>query len=78
MLFSQFYKSNPLPDKDTALPDRDKPIAVTPLHYVNGNPIVPPVPDHLEQAGKKSEALSFLWRLGEIDHVWNRDADTLR
>lgn len=50
MLFSRFYKSDSLPDRETALPDRERSIEVNPRHFVNGNPIVRPVPDHLEQA----------------------------
>jgi peptide-methionine (S)-S-oxide reductase len=50
MLLSQFYKSENLPDKQSALPDRDNPVEVNPQHYVNGNRIVAPVPAHLQQA----------------------------
>ncbi|MEX2469649.1 MAG: peptide-methionine (S)-S-oxide reductase MsrA [Pseudohongiellaceae bacterium] len=48
MLFSR--KPLQLPDRDSAIPDRSEPILVTPTHYVNGNPIVAPVPEHLEEA----------------------------
>jgi peptide-methionine (S)-S-oxide reductase len=50
MLFSQFYQSDRLPDHDTALPDRSEPLAFNPRHFVNGNPIVEPVPEHLSKA----------------------------
>jgi len=50
MLFSSFYKSESLPDRDSALPDRDSPIEVNPRHYVSGNAIIQPVPEHLERA----------------------------
>lgn len=50
MLFSQFYKSDTLPDRATALADRPREITVNPRHYVNGNPIVEPVPGHLAMA----------------------------
>ncbi|PRQ10064.1 peptide-methionine (S)-S-oxide reductase MsrA [Enhygromyxa salina] len=33
---------------DQALPGRDTPIEVPTVHFVNGNRIVPPVPDHLQ------------------------------
>jgi len=50
MLFSRFYKSESLPDRDTALPDRDNQVEINPRHYVNGNPVIQPVPEHLQQA----------------------------
>jgi len=48
MIFSS--KKLVLPDPDQALPGRDTPMPVSSRHYVNGNPIVPPFPAHLEQA----------------------------
>jgi len=50
MLFSQFFKSDTLPERETALPDRAQPIVVGPRHFVNGNPIIEPVPGHLKKA----------------------------
>ncbi len=38
-----------LPSKEQALPGRDTPIALSCTHFVNGNPITGPFPDHLEQ-----------------------------
>lgn len=40
----------PIPEPDQALPGRDKPVPVPTFHYVNGNPLVPPFPDHMEYA----------------------------
>lgn len=50
MMLSQFYKSDNLPDRQSALPDRHASVEVNPNHYVSGNPIVPPVPGHLARA----------------------------
>lgn len=38
-----------LPSKEQALPGRDTPITLSCNHFVNGNPITGPFPDHLEQ-----------------------------
>ncbi len=43
-------KSSTLPTPEQALPGRADPMAVPDKHYVNGNPLKPPFPDHLEQA----------------------------
>ncbi|MEL6950887.1 MAG: peptide-methionine (S)-S-oxide reductase MsrA [Pseudomonadota bacterium] len=48
MLFAR--KSTELPDRSDALPGRDSPVPVSDTHYVNGNPLTGPFPDHLEQA----------------------------
>ena len=48
MLFAR--KSTELPDRNDALPGRDTPVPVAETHFVNGNPLVGPFPDHLEQA----------------------------
>jgi len=48
MFFSR--KPTELPDRDSALPGRREPLQVTREHYVSGNPTVPPVPAHLEEA----------------------------
>ena len=39
-----------LPDATSALPDRSLPIRVDPNHYILGNTIVEPVPDHIHKA----------------------------
>lgn len=38
-----------LPSKEQALPGRDTPIALSCAHFVNGNPITGPFPEHLEK-----------------------------
>lgn len=38
-----------LPSREQALPGRDTPIALSCTHFVNGNPITGPFPDHLEK-----------------------------
>lgn len=38
-----------LPTPDTALPGREREMALTNRHYVNGNPLQPPFPAHLRQ-----------------------------
>jgi len=43
-------KSSTMPTPEQALPGRDDPVPVPEKHYVNGNPLKPPFPDHLEQA----------------------------
>ena len=48
MLFAR--KSTELPDRNDALPGRDTPVPVAETHFVNGNPLAGPFPDHLEQA----------------------------
>lgn len=50
MLFNLDNKSLEIPNAVDALPDRAEPLQFNPKHYVSGNPIVEPVPDHLEQA----------------------------
>jgi peptide-methionine (S)-S-oxide reductase len=39
-----------MPSADEALPGRDEALPVPDAHFVNGQPIVGPFPDHLEQA----------------------------
>ena len=39
-----------LPGPDDALPGRAEPMPVPDAHFVNGNPLQPPFPAHLEQA----------------------------
>jgi len=48
MIFSA--KKLVLPEPAKALPGRDTPISVTDKHFVTGNSIVPPFPEHLQQA----------------------------
>lgn len=48
MIFSS--KKLSLPDASEALPGNPEPIRVTNRHFVNGNPITPPFPDHLRLA----------------------------
>ena len=43
-------KKHSIPDAASALPGRDTAIPVPEQHYVNGNPLQPPFPEHLEQA----------------------------
>jgi peptide-methionine (S)-S-oxide reductase len=39
-----------LPDADSALPGRSRPVEVPPAHFVNGNPLVGPFPEDTETA----------------------------
>ena len=39
-----------IPGKNEALPGRDQPLAVPETHFVNGNPLQGPFPDHLREA----------------------------
>ncbi|MGR8998519.1 MAG: peptide-methionine (S)-S-oxide reductase MsrA [Gammaproteobacteria bacterium] len=39
-----------LPDSAEALPGRDTAMPISPIHFVTGNPIVPPFPPNLQQA----------------------------
>ena len=43
-------KKRALPDEDSALPGRETPMPVPERHYVNGNPLQAPFPEHLRQA----------------------------
>jgi len=43
-------KKRALPDEDSALPGRDTTMPVPERHYVNGNPLQGPFPEHLRQA----------------------------
>jgi peptide-methionine (S)-S-oxide reductase len=45
-----FPRPAAIPDAADALPDRDNEIMVNNHHFVNGNPIKGPFPDHLESA----------------------------
>lgn len=50
MLFNLGNKPLEIPTAAEALPDRNEPLVFNPKHYVNGNPITDPVPEHLERA----------------------------
>jgi peptide-methionine (S)-S-oxide reductase len=39
-----------IPDADSALPGRSRPVEVPPAHFVNGNPLVAPFPEDTENA----------------------------
>jgi peptide-methionine (S)-S-oxide reductase len=39
-----------MPDADSALPGRSRPVEVPPAHFVNGNPLVGPFPEDTETA----------------------------
>jgi len=43
-------KKHTLPTAATALPGRDRPMAVPARHFVNGNPLQGPFPEHLRRA----------------------------
>lgn len=47
-----------LPTPEMALKGRSSPMEITQKHFVNGNPIVPPFPDFLQQA---SFAMGCFW-----------------
>ncbi len=47
---SLLFKKTSLPTADEALPGRQQPMVTAKHHFVNGNPIVPPFPAHLQQA----------------------------
>ncbi len=50
MLFNTRKRSLEIPSAADALPDRAESLQFNPRHFVNGNPVVEPVPDHLEKA----------------------------
>ena len=50
MLFSRQAKAVELPSREEAIADRGQALSFSPEHFVNGNPIVEPVPAHLEKA----------------------------
>ena len=60
-----------LPEADQALPGRDTPVQVPAAHFVNGNPLQPPFPAHLQQA---MFAMGCFWgaerRLWQQPGVW--------
>ncbi len=50
MLSTLFNKSVQIPGRESALPDRVEKIRCNPRHFVSGNSIVEPVPQHLQKA----------------------------
>lgn len=60
-----------LPDQTQALPGRATPIPVPDAHFVNGHPLQPPFPAHLQQA---IFAMGCFWgaerRFWELPGVW--------
>ena len=44
-----FRKKAVMPEPDAALSGRDAALDVANRHFVNGNPILPPFPDNMEQ-----------------------------
>lgn len=49
-LIDMFNKKTVMPTPDTALPGRDEALPTATHHFVNGNPLKPPYPDHLHVA----------------------------
>lgn len=47
---SLLFKKTALPSAAEALPGRPQPMQIAARHFVNGNPIAPPFPAHLQQA----------------------------
>lgn len=47
---SLFNNKQVMPTQEQALPGRDKSMQVSPLHYVNKNPIKGPMPTHIDKA----------------------------
>ena len=47
---SILFKKTALPSPAEALPGRQQAMATAERHFVTGNPIIPPFPEHLEQA----------------------------
>jgi peptide-methionine (S)-S-oxide reductase len=57
-MWSLSRKTATIPSPRDALPGRTQPLPVTNRHFVNGQPIVPPFPAHLQQA---QFALGCFW-----------------
>ena len=70
MVFGMSKKSVELPSAETALQDRAYPNQFTREHFVNGNPIVEPLPDNLSKAvfglGCFWGAERLFWELPEV------------
>ena len=49
-MFNHLNKKTSMPSPDQALPGRAEKMPVSSVHYVNGNPLVPPFPQGLECA----------------------------
>jgi len=45
-----FMRKTHLPNPDEALPGRDEAMSVPDNHFVNGNPLKPPFPEHMQMA----------------------------
>ncbi|MCH2098723.1 MAG: peptide-methionine (S)-S-oxide reductase, partial [Pseudomonadales bacterium] len=45
-----FRKKVEMPSSERALPGREETMPVPETHYVNGQPLQPPFPEHLETA----------------------------
>jgi len=45
-----FNKKTALPEPNEALPGRDESMEISDRHFVNGNPLQPPFPEHMQQA----------------------------
>ena len=67
-----FDKKTTLPSAETALPGREQALRVPDEHFVNGNPIKGPFPDHLKTA---VFGLGCFWgaerRFWETEGVWS-------
>jgi len=50
MLFGATTRPLAIPAADDAIPDRAEVMRFSPQHFVNGNPIVDPVPEHIQKA----------------------------
>ncbi len=71
-MFGQFLrKPAELPGPGQALPGRAEPMPVTSPHHVNGNPLTPPFPGHLETA---DFGLGCFWgaerKFWQVPGVW--------
>jgi peptide-methionine (S)-S-oxide reductase len=67
-LFNILSKKMNLPSRDEALAGRPNPINTAETHFVNGNPIKPPFPKHLEQV---MFGMGCFWGVERI--FWNHD-----
>ena len=45
-----YEKKTSMPGADEVLPGRTTPLEITNTHYVNGNPLLPPFPENMQQA----------------------------